>query len=136
MSLRLQIIVGVLVVCSMLAIINLVRKKKLDLRYALVWLLVGGVVLVFDIFRPLLAFITRLAGVDLPVNLMFFLGFVFSLLIIFTLTVAVSGLSEKVKRLTQEMALLEKELREFQKNQEAHKEPVTADTENRKEQTD
>lgn len=136
MSLRLQIIVGVLVVCSMLAIINLVRKKKLDLRYALVWLLVGGVVLVFDIFRPLLAFITRLAGVDLPVNLMFFLGFVFSLLIIFTLTVAVSGLSEKVKRLTQEMALLEKELREFQKNQEAHKDSETADTGNRKEETD
>ena len=107
MSLRLQIIIGVVMVLSILIIGNMVRKRKLDLRYALVWFFVGGVVLVFDIFPGLLGAVTGMLGVGLPVNMLFFLGFVFSLLIIFTLTVSVSHLSERVKRLTQELALLE-----------------------------
>lgn len=111
MSLRLQIIIGVLIVLALLVICNMVRKKKLDLKYALVWLLAGFLVLVFDIFPQLLGIITGLLGIGLPVNMLFFLGFVFSLLIIFVLTVSVSRLSEKVKRLTQEIALLEKDIK-------------------------
>ena len=107
MSLRLQIIIGVVMVMSILIIGNMVRKRKLDLRYALVWFFVGIIVLVFDIFPGLLGAVTGMLGVELPSNMMFFLGFVFSLLIIFTLTVSVSRLSERVKRLTQELALLE-----------------------------
>lgn len=114
MSLRLQIIVGVVIVLSILMICNMVRKKRLELKYALVWFLVGCVVLIFDIFPQLLSFTAGVMGVGLPVNMLFFLGFVFSLLIIFTLTVAVSKMSEKVKRLSQEMALLEEKLREVQ----------------------
>lgn len=110
MSLRLQIIVGVVMVASILIIGNMVRKQKLELRYALVWLLVGGLVLILDIFPQLLAGLTDLMGVTLPVNMMFFLGFVFSLLIIFTLTLSISRLSERVKRLTQEIALLEEKV--------------------------
>ncbi len=111
MSIKLQVIVAVLIVLSLLVIGNLVRKKKLDLRYALVWVVVGVVVLVFDVFPPMLNWVTHLLGIELAVNMLFFLGFVFSLLIIFTLTVSVSRLSDKVKRLSQEMALLEAELR-------------------------
>lgn len=115
MSLRLQIIVGVIIVLSILTIGNMVRKKKLDLKYALVWLLVGCIVLIFDIFPGLLSVISEAVGIGIPVNMLFFLGFLFSLLIIFTLTVAVSKMSERVKRLTQELALLEKRLREQEK---------------------
>lgn len=118
MSLRLQIIIGVLIVLALLAICNMVRKKKLDLKYALVWLCVGCVVLVFDISPQLLGIIAGVLGIGLPVNMLFFLGFVFSLLIIFVLTVSVSRLSDKVKRLTQEVALLEKELRKIQEKGE------------------
>lgn len=118
MSLRLQIIVGVLLVAAILALCNMVRKKKLDLKYALVWLLVGCVVLVFDLFPQLLDAVTRALGVGIPVNMLFFLGFVFSLVIIFSLTLAISHLSDRVKKLTQELALLEERVRrENEKNQ-------------------
>ena len=111
MSLRLQIIVGIVIALSILVICNMVRKKKLELKYALVWLLVGGILLVFDVFPQLLSMVAGVLGIGLPVNMLFFMGFVFSLLIIFTLTIAVSKLSEKVKRLTQEVALLEKKVK-------------------------
>lgn len=110
MSLRLQIIVGVLLAASLLVIGNMVRKRRLELKYALIWFLVGGVVLVFDIFPQMLSSLSGLMGVELPINMLFFMGFVFSLLIIFALTVSVSNLSERVKRMAQEMALLEEEL--------------------------
>lgn len=110
MNLKLQIIVGVLLVISLLVIGNMVRKRKLELKYALVWFLVGGVVLVFDIFPQLLNWLSGLMGVGIPVNTLFFLGFVFSLLIIFSLTVSVSRLSGKVKHMAQEVALLEEKV--------------------------
>lgn len=117
MSIRLQIIVGVLIVVSLLLIGNMVRKRRLELKYALVWFLVGFIVLLFDVFPGLLSWVTGLLGIDLAVNMLFFMGFIFSLLIIFTLTMSVSKLSEKVKRLTQEVALLEKETVEKNSNQ-------------------
>lgn len=110
MSFRLQIIIAVLIIACMLIIGNMVRKKKLDLRYALIWLLVGFVVLIFDIFPQILSAVAGMLGIGLAVNMLFFMGFVFTLLIIFTLTISVSKLSDKVKRLTQEVALLEARL--------------------------
>ncbi len=110
MNLRLQIIVGVLLVISLLVIGNMVRKRRLELKYALVWFLVGSVVLVFDIFPQLLNWLSNLMGVGIPVNTLFFLGFVFSLLIIFSLTISVSRLSGKLKWMAQEIALLEEKI--------------------------
>lgn len=110
MNLRLQIIVGVLLVVSLLVIGNMVRKRRLDLKYALVWFLVGGVTLIFDIFPQLLSWLAGLMGVGIPVNMLFFMGFVFSLLIIFSMSVSVSKLSGRVKRMAQELALLEEKL--------------------------
>lgn len=111
MSIKLQVIVAALILFSLLVAGNIVRKKRLDLRYALIWFAVGGILLIFDIFPQLLNWMTHLLGIELAVNMLFFLGFVFSLLIIFTLTMSVSKLSDKVKRLSQELALLEEKLR-------------------------
>jgi len=48
-------------------------------------------------------------GIASPINMLFFLGFCFSLIIIFVLTVAVSRMSVRIKTLAQEIALYEKE---------------------------
>jgi hypothetical protein len=44
--------------------------------------------------------------------MIFFLGFLLSLVIIFTLTVALSKVTSSVRRMSQTIALLEKELKE------------------------
>ena len=46
-------------------------------------------------------------GIDAPVNMIFFLGFCFSLVIIYILTVSLSRMSTKMRRLTQIIALNE-----------------------------
>lgn len=107
MSLKIQVIVAVVVVLALLWIANMVRKEILDIRFALSWLTVGAVVLVLDLFPGMMDFLVHLLGIELPVNMMFFFGFCFTLLLLFILTVKVSKQGEQLKRLTQEVALLE-----------------------------
>lgn len=116
MSLRMQILIGVIAVFCVLGICNRVRKNKLDLRYGLIWIIVGICVAILDFWPQLLGALTRWMGIELPINMLFFLGFCFSLIIIFGLTKTVSELSYKVKNLTQEIALLKKDIEEMQKN--------------------
>ena len=110
MSIKIQIIVAALVVLALLFIANMVRKETLDIRFALSWLTVGGVVLVLDLFPGIMNYLVHLLGIELPVNMMFFFGFCFTLLLLFSLTGKVSRQAEQLKRLTQEIALLEERM--------------------------
>ena len=87
---------------------NITWKKKVDLRYALPWIIMGCIMLVLDVFPQLLGKMATLLGFELPINMLFFLGVCLALAILFMQTVAISNLSEKVKKLTQEEALMNK----------------------------
>lgn len=106
MALRFQIIIGVVLVLAMLLILQQVRKNKLNLRFALLWLLLGILMLIIDIFPEIVAFAAKALGMELASNLLFFLGICFTLILVFGLTLKVSKLSDEAKRLTQEVALL------------------------------
>ena len=49
MTLRLQLIVAVAVIVALFYIGNLVRIRRLELKYALIWFLVGVLLLIFDL---------------------------------------------------------------------------------------
>ena len=112
MNIRIQIIVGIIVLLALGVIINMIRQKKLELRYALSWLGVGVAILILYCFPQLITWLSRKVGIASPVNMLFFFGFCFSLMIIFVLTVAISRMSIRIKELTQELALFEKRIRE------------------------
>lgn len=109
MNVRLQIIIAVIILIALGVIVNMIRKKALELRYALAWLAVGVGVLVLDFFPGLMERLASILGVYSPVNMLFFFGFCFSLIIIFVLTVAVSRMSIRIKELAQELALHERD---------------------------
>ena len=115
MNSRIKIIVAIIIVLALSIIVNMIRRKALELRYALTWLGVGVVVLVLDLFPGLMSQLSKLMGIALPSNMLFFLGFCFSLAIIFGLTIAVSKLSNRINDLTQEMALYMKREEEWKK---------------------
>lgn len=114
MTVKIQIIIAVIVVLGLCYIVNLIRKDRLELKYSLSWLVIGLVVLVLDCFPVLMNKLADLVGIASPVNLMFFIGFLFSLLIILTLTVALSIAASSVKRLTQKCGLLDKKIKELE----------------------
>ncbi len=106
MPIRLQIIVGIVIAFGLAGIFAMIHKGKLNLKYALLWIFAGVIVLIMDIFPGLLGKTAGLLGIELPINMLFFLGFCFLLLLVFGLTIKVSKMSDEVKRLTQELALL------------------------------
>lgn len=110
MNTKLQIIIAIIVIIALCVIVNMIRKKRLELRYALAWLIVGMGMLILDCFPILITKLADMIGVASPINMLFFLGFGFSLIIIFVLTVAISRVSIRIKQLTQELALYEKKM--------------------------
>lgn len=125
MTLKLQIILGVVLILAFLLLVNMIRKKSLELKYALSWLIVIFALFILDCFPVLLDDVASFLGIFSPVNMIFFLGFVFSLLIIFVLTIALSRISNRVRALAQNLALstkkleiLEKKLEELEKGNE------------------
>lgn len=116
MTFKLQIIIGICLLMALAVIIYMIKKRSLDLKYALSWLLALVFVLVLDCFPILLVKLSAALGVWAPVNMIFFLGFCFSLLIIFTLTVMLSRMAERVRKLSQAVALNEERLEKLEKN--------------------
>jgi hypothetical protein len=91
-------------------VIELIRRGRLKEKYSLLWLFDAGVLLVLSISRGVLEYIAQLFGIFYPPSLLFLLAFLFLLLITLHFSVVVSGLSEKNKKLAQEVALLRQEM--------------------------
>ena len=64
---------------------------------------------------PYTVFVLRdLLDIQMPVNLIFLLMFCFVLVVLLSLSVAITQLAEKCKRLTQANAILEKRVRDLE----------------------
>lgn len=114
MTFKLQVVIGVAILVVLAILVDMIRKRSLELKYALVWMLVLVALLLFDCAPVLLNYVSNALGIYAPVNMIFFLGFCFSLLIIFSLTVALSRLSNSVRTLDQMVALNEKRLQDLE----------------------
>ena len=122
MTLKLQIVIAIAILAILAVLVNMIRKRSLELKYALVWMMVLAALLIFDCAPVLLNIVSNFLGIYAPVNMIFFLGFCFSLLIIFSLTVALSRLSNSVLTLDQMVALNEKRLQDLEQELKKEKE--------------
>lgn len=118
MTVKIQIIIGICLLIGFVAIVNMIRKRQLELKYALSWLAAIFFVLVLDCFPVLLTKLSMALGIWAPVNMIFFLGFCFSLVIIFGLTVTLSRMSERVRKLSQAVAINEEKIEKLQEKLE------------------
>lgn len=84
MTLKLQIVIAIAILAILAVLVNMIRKRSLELKYALVWMMVLAALLIFDCAPVLLNIVSNFLGIYAPVNMIFFLGFCFSLLIIFS----------------------------------------------------
>lgn len=115
MTVQLRIILFILISLTFALFVDQIKQKKLKLQYTLTWMILLLFVLFVTAFPGVLGFVANLMGIALPINMIFFFGFIFTLMIIYRLTMAVSKQSEEIKFLTQKVALLEK------KNNDKHK---------------
>lgn len=115
MNLKVQIIVAAIIIVALIVVINMIRKNRLELKYALSWLVVGIALLILIVFPVIMQVLASAMGIAVPTNMIFFFGFCFLIIILFTLTIALSRMAVRIKRLAQTVALLEKKLKEENK---------------------
>ncbi len=108
---RLQIAAVVVTGLIFLAVLELVRRRYLAERYALVWMIVAGALLVLAIWTDLLSWGTELLHIEVPANGLFLAALTVAFLLLLHFSVATSRLSEQTKILAQEVARLDGELR-------------------------
>ncbi len=115
MNIRTQILVAAVAIVALIYLINSIRKYKVKLQYTLTWFLLAFGILLFGCFPSLTDAVSNFFGVSTPVNILFFVGFVFLLVMIFSLTKTISYLSGEVKVLVQETAILRHKCEELEK---------------------
>lgn len=127
MTVKLQVVIALAILVVFAILVNMIRRRSLELKYSLVWMMVLCALFVFACAPKLLIVVSDFLGIYAPVNMIFFLGFCFSLVIIFSLTVALSRLSNSIRTLDQIVALNEKRLQELEKELEEAKEKLKKD---------
>lgn len=111
---KVQVVAAVLLLLALVFVINMIRKRALELKYALAWIAVLTLVLLVDMVPAILNVLSYVFGIATPVNTLFLLALCFAVLLIFILTVAVSRMAERIRKLSQAVALNEEKIRELQ----------------------
>lgn len=93
-------------------VIELVRKNMLQERYSLLWIFMSIILLVLALVPRLIDILAVFLDIKNPPSLLFLFGLVYLVIYNLHLTIVVSKQSEKLTRLTQELALMK------QKNEE------------------
>ena len=107
-TLRIILLIGSL--AFFIFIFNMVRTRKLELKYALTWLLTSLSFVIMTIFPDTLYFIAGIMQIELPVNALYLCIIFLLLMIVFTLSVAVSRQALRIKSLVQEIGLIKEML--------------------------
>jgi hypothetical protein len=110
MSSYIVAVVGSLLILS--GIFELLRRRQLSEKYAVLWLVVGLVLLVLTIFPGLLTRISSAVGVALPTNLLFFVAIVFLIGVALHLSWELSRLEDETRKLAEDLAILRLDLDE------------------------
>ena len=95
-------------------VLYFLKRRRLTLKYSLLWLLTGTVMLVLVAFPELMMFLSRLLGTQSIMNTLYLLILAFVIILLMMLTSIVSGQTERIRRLAQSNALLEKRIRELE----------------------
>lgn len=106
-----QIVALVFTIALFLLVLELVRRRRLAERYALLWMSAAVVLLVLAIWTNGLEVIANAMGIQEPANAIFILAFGVIFILLLHFSVATSRLAEETKILAQETARLEHELR-------------------------
>jgi hypothetical protein len=105
---RVEVIAVAILICAV--ILELIRRKHLMERYAILWLTLGVTLLALAAWKGLLTTLSHAAGIYYPPAALFAVAFVFVLALLLHFSIVLSRLSDQNKILAQRVALLQQRL--------------------------
>lgn len=113
-TLRVTLIIAV--ICYFVIILYFLKQRALNLKYTLLWLLSGVVLGILVVYPELLRYTIRILGIEDNMNGLFIICIAFMLMIMMALTSIASRQNMKIRQLVQEIAILEKRIRELEQD--------------------
>ena len=98
----------------LIAVLELVRRRRLREKYALLWILTAIVLLVLSVWRGAVTSIATALGVSYGPTVLFAVGALFVLVVLLHYSTVISALTDRTVVLSQQMALLEERLRKLE----------------------
>ncbi len=111
-TLRITLIIVVFI--YFIFILHYLKNKMLELKYTLIWLAAGFVMVLLIAFPELLVTFVAVFGIESNMNGLYILVFAFTITTLMTLTSIVSRQNLKIRILIQELSILEKRIRELE----------------------
>ena len=107
---RVSVFAAIASLVLLLVVLELIRSRRLQERYALLWLVTGGVMLVLAVWRDALGLLAGLVGIAYPPSALFVLASLFVLVVLLHYSTVISKLADQNKILAQRLGLLEERL--------------------------
>jgi hypothetical protein len=112
---KLQLVMSLISFGGLAFLLNQIVKYRLELKYTLLWLFLSVITILLAVFPRISFELARLLGIETPVNVIFLLGILLSLMIVFSLTVALSQHMVRIRQLSQELGICKNELAQLQR---------------------
>jgi di/tricarboxylate transporter len=120
--LKVTIIASLASVIMLGVVFELIRRKRLRERYALIWILTGIVLLVLALWRRGLNTLASWVGIKTyPPSVLIAAILLFVLALLLQFSIVLSRLSDQNTMLAQKLALLETEMLEREQREAAHR---------------
>jgi hypothetical protein len=113
LPLRLQLFGAVTLSLFLGWVIYLIRHRRLTLSESLTWFLSTAAALVMVLFPQTLVWSARVLSIEVPSNALFALAYLYLLGNLLSLTIGLSGQTARLRRVTQECALLRAEIEQL-----------------------
>ena len=112
MDARIQIVAIVATAALFVVLLELVRRRRMLERYAILWLFCSVALLGLSVWKGLLTDLAHAVGIFYAPSALFVIAFGFVLVLLLHFSIAVSKLAEQNKVLAQRLALLEERQRD------------------------
>ena len=103
----------------LIAVLELVRRRRLREKYALLWILTAIVLLVLSVWRGAVTSIATALGVSYGPTVLFAVGALFVLVVLLHYSTVISALTDRTVVLAQKVASLEQRIDELERRQDA-----------------
>ena len=101
----------------LLAVLELVRRRRLREKYALLWILTAIVLLILSLWRGLVDSIAIELGIAYGPLITIAVGALFVLVVLLHYSTVISALTDRSAVLAQQVAMLEERLRRLERDQ-------------------
>ena len=108
----------VIVFAILVFILEMLRKRRLREKYAVLWIVIGLALLLLAAFPQLLFWAAALLGVQVPSNLLFAMALLLLMTVCLHLSFEQSQSEDELRVLAEEVAILKTKVRELEEGAE------------------